>query len=599
MTRARLSDGAAPLADASTQATKGGAASAPRAKLRLDAPTLMTSAAGAPQGGAVAAALQSAQDAASAARASASAAQARAAEMQKSIDALRQEAQANREAVARLTRALEQAQGGTPAWLWAALAALAGLSALLFARMRRLQLGASASPWWSANAAPVAESPGHSPEKTSTGLAAAAFAPSGSVESVTSPTVPPLPALPFVPKRQPDAAASSQASGTEATMSALPELATETDWEALPSVSVEELLDLQQQAEFFSVLGQDDAALKLLADHLTQTRGDYPLPYLQLMDICRRRSDKAGYERTRSRLQMRFGTSWPGWHEQSQDQRRLEDCPDLLLEIELVWKDPAKAMGSLEGLLRAGNRVDCLEPTVQSELLFLYTLARDLQDRPVRAPEPVPMTARVAAASGAVDIDFDLGLDQAPASSAGLDLSLDFDPPTAVKPAGPAVIPKGLEGAQAEAPASGLPEFSMTALPVEPTQSLPVIDLPLPGPEDGSAPASALVAAPFVSGRASENAAVELKLDETWSPSPAVPAQGPKPGAEALSLEFPDLDIPGAAELAKAQAAAVDLELALDTPDLAALPPPLSVDEERAASRFGMFSEEFDQVNKR
>jgi hypothetical protein len=42
----------------------------------------------------------------------------------------------------------------------------------------------------------------------------------------------------------------------------------------------------------------------------------------------------------------------------------------------------------------------------------------------------------------------------------------------------------------------------------------------------------------------------------------------------------------------------VDLELALDTPDLAALPPPLSADEERAASRFGMFSEEFDKVNK-
>lgn len=597
--RARLSDGAAALADASARATKGGEASAPRAKLRLDAPTLMTSAAGAPQGGAVAAALQSAQDAASAARASASAAQARAAEMQKSIDALRQEAQANREAVARLTRALEEAQGGAPSWLWAALAALGALSALLFARMRRLQLGASASPWWSANAAPAAESPGHSPEKTSSGLAAAALAPSGSVESVTSPTVPPLPALPFVAKQQPGAAASSQASGTAATTSELPEVATETDWDALPGVSVEELLDLQQQAEFFSVLGQDDAALKLLAEHLAQTRGDYPLPYLQLMDICRRRSDKAGYERTRSRLQRRFGTSWPGWHEQSQDQRRLEDCPDLLVEIERVWKDPAEAMGSLEGLLRAGNRVDCLEPTVQSELLFLYTLARDLQDRPVRAPEPVPVTAPVAAASGAVDIDFDLGLDQAPASSAALDLALDFDPPTAVKPAGPAVTPKGLEAAAAGATALGVSEFSMTALPAEPPRSLPAIDLPLSGPEDGSAPTSTLAAAAFAPGRASENAAVELKLDETWNPSPAGAAQGPKPGAEALSLQFPDLEIPGAEELARAQAAAVDLELTLDTPDLAALPPPLSADEERAASRFSVFSEEFDQVNKR
>lgn len=247
------------MADASTQSTQRGTASAPRAKLQLDASTLMTSAAGAPRGGAVAAALLSAQEAASAARASASAAQARAAEMQKSIDALRQEAQANREAVARLTRALEEAQGGAPGWLWAVLAGLGGLSALLLVRLRRLQAGGTDAPWWSANAAPAAEPPAQGQESTSSGQATAALAPSRSLQSVTPPTGSPLASLPFVANLQPDATDSSPASVAEETVSHLPEVGAESDWDTLPSVSLEELLDLQQQAEFFSVLGQDGA----------------------------------------------------------------------------------------------------------------------------------------------------------------------------------------------------------------------------------------------------------------------------------------------------------------------------------------------------
>lgn len=599
-TRAQLPSGTAALADVSAQSTQRVTASAPRAKLQLDAPTVMVSAAGPPRGGAVAAALQSAQEAASAARASASAAEARAAEMQKSIDALRQEAQANREAVARLTRALEEAQGRTPAWLWAALAALGGLSALLFARLRRLQQGGDATPWWSANDPPSKDSPGIVPEKTSSSEPATpGFAASGSGELVRPSKTPPLPALPFLGKAQSDAVDSVPAANAEQAVSELPPLENEPDWEALPSVSVEELLDLQQQAEFFSVLGQDDAALKLLADHLTQTRGDYPLPYLQVMDLCRRRSDKAGYERFRSRLQQRFGISWPGWHEPSQDLRRLEDCPDLLFEIELVWKDPEAAMGSLEGLIRAGNRVDCLDPSVQSELLFLYTLARDLRDLPSPSQEPAPMTVAMSSASSAVDIDFDLSMEQAPASSADLDLTLDFDPPVPSTPAGPAAAPQGLEAAKSGSALSGTTELSTAALRSEPPRMLPDVDLPL-SDEGARAPASSQSATARASGPAPLNSAVELKLDEIWNPSPAVTPQvhGSKPSAQPFSLQFPDLNLPGAQELTKAQAAAVDVELTLDTPDLAAQPPPLSADEERAASRFGLFIEELDEVDR-
>jgi hypothetical protein len=86
---------------------------------------------------------------------------------------------------------------------------------------------------------------------------------------------------------------------------------------------------------------------------------------------------------------------------------------------------------------------------------------------------------------------------------------------------------------------------------------------------------------------------------ESGLSAPAARPAAPTPGSQALSLEFPDLDVPAAKALALAQAAAVDLELSFDSPDLAALPPPLSAHEQIAASRFSLFSEEFDQMKKR
>ena len=583
--RARLPDGAAALADASAQAAPRPASRAPRAKLQLDAPTLMTSTGGVPQGSAVATALQSAQDAASAARAAASAAQARAADMQKSIDALRQEAQANREAVARLTRALEEAQGSTPAWLWAALAALGGLSALMFVRMRRLQAGGDATPWWSASAVNATEVSGPTLEKTTAGQSTEVLAQPGSTASAETPTLPTLPALPVMPTLPPDAAGEALANRQAQTEPPPPavEAEAEPDRDALPSVSIDDLLDLQQQAEFFSVLGQEDAALKLLSEHLRQTRGDYPLPYLQLMDTYRRRTDMAGFERVRSSFQQRFGITWPDGQQPAPGRRHLDDCPELLLDIERVWPNPTQAMVALEHMLRSADRVESLDPTVQGELLFLYTLARDLRDQPVQvsASLPVlPVTAHAAVAaaatSGAVDQALDLVLDLGPdvdmdqgsAPSAGLDLALDFDAPPA-------------------RPTADQP------------QALPVIDLPLAGAERGLGAMAVKPVATLGAGGAAQGAALDLVLDETWNPNPTAAPAAPKPGTQALSLEFPDLDMPNAKEPAGAQAAAVDLELSFDAQDLAALPPPLSADEERAASRFSLFSEEFDQVKKR
>ncbi len=146
-------------------------------------------------------------------------------------------------------------------------------------------------------------------------------------------------------------------------------------------VSIEELIDLEQQAEFFVVLGQDGAAIELLVEHLRLTGGGSPLPYLKLMEIYHRRLDQAAYERTRGRFNDRFNAYAPAWAAGLQQGRGLEDYPGVVPRLCQVWARPLDAMAELEALLFRKSRGDLFELPAYREVLFLYALARDLFDR--------------------------------------------------------------------------------------------------------------------------------------------------------------------------------------------------------------------------
>jgi pilus assembly protein FimV len=146
-------------------------------------------------------------------------------------------------------------------------------------------------------------------------------------------------------------------------------------------VSIEELIDLEQQAEFFVVLGQDESAIDLLVEHLRSTGGGSPLPYLKLLEIYRRRGDREAYERTRARFNHRFNAYAPEWEADPLQGRTLEDYPDVMPRLQQVWVRPLDAMAELEALLFRKSRGELFDLPAYREVLFLYALARDLLDR--------------------------------------------------------------------------------------------------------------------------------------------------------------------------------------------------------------------------
>ncbi|TAK94369.1 MAG: hypothetical protein EPO09_09895 [Aquabacterium sp.] len=152
--------------------------------------------------------------------------------------------------------------------------------------------------------------------------------------------------------------------------------------EPLREVSVEELIDLEQQAEFFVVLGQDDAAIDLLEGHVHHTTGASPLPFLKLLEIYRRVGKRTEYERVQSVFNARFNAYAPSWDADLQQGHSLADYPGVIDRLQALWASPNKAMEVLErSLTRPDSSEDTFELPAYRELLFLYAVSRSARSR--------------------------------------------------------------------------------------------------------------------------------------------------------------------------------------------------------------------------
>jgi pilus assembly protein FimV len=144
-------------------------------------------------------------------------------------------------------------------------------------------------------------------------------------------------------------------------------------------VSVEELLDLEQQADFFIALGQEEAAIDLLMAHLRGTGGLSPLPYTKLLEIYRRQGDRDAYERIRTRFNRRFNAYAPEWEDGPLSGRALEDYPEVVQHLQSLWPEPLDAMAMLEAMLfRKDAAYELFDLPAYKDVLVLYALARDL-----------------------------------------------------------------------------------------------------------------------------------------------------------------------------------------------------------------------------
>jgi hypothetical protein len=346
---------------------------------------------------AIAQAMEAVAQAASAARAAeaaASAAAGRIAALERTVEQLRSEARSAQEQAGQLRQRLSASEE-TSRWmlpLAAAVLVLGALAGWLGWRVTSLQRERRAdwrvpAPTPATGAAatqPADSTQGNSPTTSFATLPAVGSAPAGARWHRGTPAWPPPAAAatvnPWVDSDLPsDELPPEKPSEVTRTQPLPPRSGLD---EGTPrDVTIEELIDLEQQAEFFVVLGQDEAAVDLLMEHLRSTGGGSPLPYLKLLEIYRRRGDREAYERTRTRFNHRFNAYAPEWGADLAAGRTLEDYPGVVPRLQQVWPRPLDAMAELEALLFRKARGELFDLPAYREVLLLYSLARDLLDR--------------------------------------------------------------------------------------------------------------------------------------------------------------------------------------------------------------------------
>ncbi|MDH4391224.1 MAG: hypothetical protein QE285_07350 [Aquabacterium sp.] len=184
-------------------------------------------------------------------------------------------------------------------------------------------------------------------------------------------------------------------------------------------VSVEELLDLDQQVDFFMALGQAQSAIDLLLGHVRGSGGINALPYFRLLEIYRAQGDEEAYERTRERFNQRFNAHAPDWDGQLASGRLLENYPDVMLRLQRAWPQPMRAVAEMEGLLLRRADLEPFDLPAYRDLLMLHALVRDL-----------PAAALVATATTPAVLNIDRAFEHGarPGDPVDLLLPLDEDP---------------------------------------------------------------------------------------------------------------------------------------------------------------------------
>lgn len=110
-------------------------------------------------------------------------------------------------------------------------------------------------------------------------------------------------------------------------------------------VKPEELMDVRQQAEFFTSVGEYEQAIAVMRKHIAQHQDSSPLAYLELLGLFYQLSRKNEFDALRAQFEQHFAARVPEMAQFAQRGKSLEHYTELLATIEALW--PTDEVGDL------------------------------------------------------------------------------------------------------------------------------------------------------------------------------------------------------------------------------------------------------------
>ena len=159
---------------------------------------------------------------------------------------------------------------------------------------------------------------------------------------------------------------------------------------AQSGVQPESLFDLQQQAEFFTSVGEHEQAIHVLRQYIAQHGEDSPLAHLELLRLYHQLGRTDSFDGLRAQVEERFNVRVPPFAQFQQLGRSLEEHPEALARVEAAWSSP-EVLAVLEGLLFHRGQTQGEGPfdlAALDDLLLLLSIAQTTPAHLRGAPPP-------------------------------------------------------------------------------------------------------------------------------------------------------------------------------------------------------------------
>jgi hypothetical protein len=185
-----------------------------------------------------------------------------------------------------------------------------------------------------------------------------------------------------------------------------------TGFGAIHNISVEPILDIRQQAEFFVSLGQTERALRILKKQISESTEPNPFVYLDLLALYHSLGLKADFREYRIAFNRHFNGVVPDFPAFNLEGNDLLAYPETLATLVQIWPS-AQALVFLDACIFHNSQVQP-QPSFHlaafRDLLMLHTLAEEVgtelpwqsappPDARLVQPDPVTSLEPVAAAT--------------------------------------------------------------------------------------------------------------------------------------------------------------------------------------------------------
>jgi tetratricopeptide (TPR) repeat protein len=145
------------------------------------------------------------------------------------------------------------------------------------------------------------------------------------------------------------------------------------------AVKVEELLDVQQQADFFLSLGQYEQAIATLRNHISDNVETSALAYLDLLKVFHMQGRKKDYELVRKEFNAAFNSEVPEFAAFGKQTKGLITYESVMPRIVSLWPTEEVLEFIEESIFRKpGQGNDPFDLEAYDELLMLYVVAKDI-----------------------------------------------------------------------------------------------------------------------------------------------------------------------------------------------------------------------------